>query len=233
MALFTTDLSGELKQIKGAIREVVREDLSPLLDKSISQASIGLSDVVTEASNQLQANIRMLSDEIHAQRSVTKEDIRVLIDYAAEKIGTTIDERVASAKAEVSLLLAEKISEIKNELQQAAVNSRKTLYVNVSISVAAALAMAAIGLIYRKITLNQLDLFSLFRVLLISTATGTGLFSLLKLLNNWRILNKTRKNVATVAIGYLGVLRPNGALGLFFVSVLLVLGWILVTFYVH
>jgi len=31
--------------------------------------------------------------------------------------------------------------------------------------------------------------------------------------------------MAAVAVGYLGVLRPNGALGLFCLSVVLLVGW--------
>ena len=84
---------------------------------------------------------------------------------------------------------------------------------------------------YRKITLNELDVFSLFRVLLLSSAVGTGLFSALKMFATWRGTNKTKKNVAAVAISYLGILRPNGALGMCVLSLLLLLCWGFVTFY--
>ena len=231
MALFTTDLSGELSQIQEAIGEVVDRKLNPMIGSAISQAGNELGSVVKQVSDQLQSNITLLSNEIHAQRRVTKDDIMLLIDYAADKIGKTVDERISVAKQEVSQLLTEKIAHVRGELEDAAVRSRKVLYFNLSVSVLTALIMAVIGVLYRKITLDQLDIFSLFRVLLLSSAAGTGLFSALKLFTTWRGMNRSKKNVAAIAIGYLGILRPNRALGLFVLSLGLLLSWVLVSFY--
>jgi hypothetical protein len=202
-----------------------------MIGGAISQASAELGNVVKEASDQLQANIVLLSNEIHDQRRVTKDDVKLLIDYAADKFGKTIDERIGVAKQELSLLVTEKVTHLRSELEDAAVRSRKTLYFNLSVSILTALVMAAIGLVYRKITLNELDVFSLFRVLLLSSAAGTGLFSALKMFTSWRGMNRTKKNVAAVAISYLGVLRPNGAVGMCLLSLLLLLCWAFVTFY--
>ena len=231
MALINTDWSKELDQVKGMVGEVVDKQLNPMIQGAISQASAELGTVVKQASDQLQANIKLVSEEIHDQRRVTKEEIMQLIDYATEKIADTIDARIAVAREQVSALVTEKLALVKNQLEDAAVHSRKTLYLNLSVSMLAAVAMAVLGLIYRKISLNELDVFSLFRVLLLSAATGTGLFSALKWFSNWRGLNRHKKNVATVAISYLGILRPNGALRLFFVSIVLALCWMLVTYY--
>jgi hypothetical protein len=231
MALFKTDWRDELEQVKDAIGDVVDAKLNPMIGGAISQASAELGNVVKQASDQLQTNIVLLSNEIHDQRRVTKDDVMVLIDYAADKIGKTIDERLAVAKHEVSVLVTEKVAHLRGELEDAAVRSRKTLYFNLSVSVLTALVMAAIGLVYRKITLDELDVFSLFRVLLLSGAVGTGLFSVLKMFTSWRGMNRTKKNVAAVAISYLGILRPNGALGMCVLSLVLLLGWAFVTFY--
>jgi uncharacterized protein YjbJ (UPF0337 family) len=231
MALFSTDWRDELGQVKEAIGDVVDAKLNPLIGGAISQASAELGNVVKQASDQLQANIEFLSSEIHDQRRVTKDDVMGLIDYAADKIGKTLDERIAVAKHEVSLLVTEKVAHLRSELEDAAVRSRKTLYFNLSVSIVSALAMAIIGLVYRKITLNELDVFSLFRVLLLSSAVGTGLFAALKLFTSWRGMNRTKKNVAAVAISYLGVLRPNGALGMSVLSLVLLLCWAFVSFY--
>jgi gas vesicle protein len=231
MALFTTDWRDELKQAKDAIGEIVDDKLDPLIQGAISQAGGELGNVVKQASSQLQENILVLSKEIHDQRRVTKDDVKELIDYAANKIAKTIDERIAVAKQEVSMLVTDKVAHLRGELEEAAVRSRKTLYFNLSVSVLTALVMAAIGLVYRKITLDELDVFSLFRVLLLSSAVGTGLFSALKMFTSWRGLNKTKKNVAAVAISYLGILRPNGAVGMCVLSLVLLLLWALVTFY--
>lgn len=192
-----------------------------------------VDESIQKASSEIQKHIELVGSEVTSQRQYTKEDIKELIDYTAEKFGTTIDERVAVAKQEVSSLIVEKIALVRVELEEAAVRSRKTLWANVGISVGAAVFMAVVGLIYRKITLEELDVFWLFRVLLLSVATGTGMFALLKTLNQWHAMNKEKKNAVTIAVGYLGALRPNGAVGLFVISLILMVAWYLLAFYVN
>lgn len=218
MALINSDWSHEFNQLKEAAGELIDEKISPMLEGTIRQAGGELTSVVTQASVELQSNIKALSEEIHSQRRLTAEDIITLINYASEKIGKTIDERVA---------------QIKEELEDAAIRSRKTLWANIALSVGAALAMAIVGIIYRKISLGELDIFWLFRVLLLSAATGTSIFAFLKGVSQWRALNQTKKNVATVALNYLGAIRPNGAGGLFFIALILAISWFLLTFYIH
>ncbi|MFD2366714.1 hypothetical protein [Pseudoduganella sp. GCM10020061] len=231
MALFTTDLRGELDQVKDLVGEIVDEQLSPMISDAIQLAGRQFSASVRDASEQLQSNVKLISDELHQQRSVTKEDITSLIDYAALKIAATVDERLRVARREASELVIEKIERFKVELEDAAVRSRKTLYLNVCISIAAAMTMAAIGIIYRKINLHELDVFSVFRVVLLSTGAGTGLFALLKIFASWRGQNANKKNATTVMLSYVGALRPNGAAGLLCLSALLATGWALLTFY--
>ena len=198
----------------------------------IDHFGITVDASIQKASSEIQKHIDKVGSEISSQRQYTKDDIKDLIDYAAEKLGATVDERVALAKHEVSSLLVEKISLIRTELESAAIRSRRTLWANVGLSVGAAVAMAIVGIVYRKITIEELDVFWLFRVLLLSAATGTGLFAILKTLNQWHSLNREKKNAITVAIGYLGALRPNGAAGLFIVTLVLVVSWFLLNFYV-
>lgn len=231
MALFTTDLTGELNQVKKVVGEIVEEQLNPLISHAIKEAGQQLTSTVEVASEQLQTNIDKISKEIESHRTITKEEIKDLIDYATKQIAVTVDERLKVARRETSELVLEKIDRLKSELQDAAVRSRKTLYVNVAISIAAALTMAAIGIVYRKIILNELDIFSLFRVFLLSAGTGTGLFALLKMIGSWRGLNLNKKNVTSVALGYLGILRPNGAIGLFCLALVLAACWILLGLY--
>ena len=102
---------------------------------------------------------------------------------------------------------------------------------NLAISMGSALAMAIIGIVYKKISIGELDLFAVFRVLLLSAATGTIMFAGLKSFHNWLALNKAKKNAATVVINHISVFRPNGAIGLFVVSILLLAGWFLASFY--
>lgn len=233
MAIINTDWSNELAQVKAAAGEIVDTQLSPMIKGAISQAGQELSQVVVEAGTQVEANIKILSDEIHNQRRLTKEELVGLIDYAAEKLAATVDQRLALAKAEASTLFSEKLAQIKVEFEDAAIRSRKTLYINIALSVAAAIAMAVVGIVYRQISLGELDVLAVFRVILLSTAVGTGLFALLKALAHWRTLNRTKKNIATILLGYAGVLRPNGAAGLFLICLLLIGVWFLLTYYVR
>lgn len=231
MALINTDWSKELAQVKAAAGDIVDTQLSPMIKGAISQAGQELSQVVAEAGSQLETNIKVLSEEIHNQRRLTKDELVGLIDYAAEKLAATVDQRLALAKAEASALFSEKLAQLKVEFEDAAIRSRKTLYTNIALSVAAATAMAAVGIVYKRISLGELDVFAVFRVFLLSAAVGTGLFALLKALAHWRALNRTKKNIATTLLGYAGVLRPNGAAGLFLICVLLVAAWFILTYY--
>lgn len=71
--------------------------------------------------------------------------------------------------------------------------------------------MAGIGLIYKQVSAGDLSLLNLFRISLLSCATFTFVLSILKFIQRWRTMKQTKKGVATVAIGYFGVLKPNGA----------------------
>ena len=93
--------------------------------------------------------------------------------------------------------------------------------------------MAVVGVIYKKISIGEVDIFTAFRVLLLSMATGTGIFSILKAINNWIALSKTKKNIAAVAINHLSVFRPNGTVGLFLLALLLFVAWYFASFYSH
>lgn len=214
-----------------SLSRVIDQRVAPLVDKSIQQVSAELSEVIKEAGAQVDRNIALLSEEIHNQRSITKDDIRELIDYSAGQIGAALDERILSMKHEASSLINEKVELLKAELNDAAIASRKTMYANVAIAIGAALVMAFIGLVYKKVSLGELDLLNVFRISLLSCATFTFVLSALKGFQRWRSMKQAKKGVTTVAIGYLGVLRPNGAGGLFLLSLILVAGWAGLYFY--
>lgn len=214
-----------------SLSRVIDQRVAPLVDKSIQQVSAELSEVIKEAGAQVDRNIALLSEEIHNQRSITKDDIRELIDYSAGQIGAALDERILSIKHEASSLINEKVELLKAELNDAAIASRKTMYANVAIAIGAALVMAFIGLVYKKVSLGELDLLNVFRISLLSCATFTFVLFALKGFQRWRSMKQAKKGVTTVAIGYLGVLRPNGAGGLFLLSLILLAGWAGLYFY--
>lgn len=232
MALINTDWQKELSQVKNAAREIVEEQFTPMVQQAIEQAGTQLSNVVVQAGEQVQENIKVLSDELHNQRRLTREELITLIDYASDRLGKTMDDRISAAKTEASTFISEKLAQMKSEFEDAAIKSRKTLYLNIGFSFGAAVAMAVVGLVYKKISLGELDVFNLFRVLLISSAVGTGIFAALKAVATWRALNRTKKNIATTVLNYASVLRPNGAWGLFVIAAILVTAWLGLTFYI-
>lgn len=91
--------------------------------------------------------------------------------------------------------------------------------------------MAFIGIFYKKVSSGELDLFSTFRVFLLSAAVGTGIYAALKAFHGWLSLNRTKKNAATVLVNHLSILRPNGAAGIFLLALVMLGGWYFVTFY--
>ncbi|BBB67634.1 hypothetical protein UNDYM_3381 [Undibacterium sp. YM2] len=225
MAFDPLNLKQASSAFEQSLNRVIDERVAPLVDRSIHQVSNELSEVIRQAGEQVDRNIALLSDEIHSQRSMTKDDIRELIDYSTAQIGAAIDQRILAIKHETSTLINEKVDLLKCELEDAAVNSRKTMYANVAISIGAAVLMALVGLAYKKISMGELNLLNVFRVTLLSCATFTFVLSMLKFIQRWRSMKRVKKGMATVAIGYLGILRPNGATGLLVLSVCLMAGW--------
>ncbi|MFZ6842864.1 hypothetical protein [Undibacterium sp. RuTC16W] len=225
MGLDLLNLKQASSDFEQSMERLIERNVAPLVDRSIQQVSTELSQVIQQAGAQIDRNIAVLSDEIHNQRSMTKDDIKALIDYSTEQIGAALDQRILAIKHETSTLINEKIDMLKCELEDAAVTSRKTMYVNVAISISAAIAMAIIGLIYKKISLGELNLLNVFRVTLLSCATFTFVLSVMKGWQRWRGMKQSKKGVATIAISYFGVLRPNGAVGLFLLSLALLAGW--------
>ncbi len=112
MALFTADLRNELSQIKEATDDIVKNQLSPLISDAISQAGKELGDVVEHASTQIQANIQSVSEEIHNQRKLTKDDIKELIDYAAEQVGNTLESSLEKTKREFETTISHNVNRI-------------------------------------------------------------------------------------------------------------------------
>lgn len=236
MAIWKADLSSELGQIENALVRVSENTLKPMLNESIATASTqldqvvdraskSLNDVVAQAGEQLNASIERLSSEVHSHRSITKDDIKELIEFATNQMGTMLDQRISAMKEETSNLINDKTQMLRTELEDAAIRSRKTMYTNAAISIGAALCMAIVGFLYKQVSLDQIDLLSIFRIALLSLSVGSGIASILKIVQQWRSMSASKKNTTTVVISYLGVLRPNGAMGLFVLSVILLMGW--------
>ena len=226
MALIKTDWTPELSQAEEALDRVIRHSVTPMVDAAVDRASLAMKDVLQDASTQLQGHIQQLTAEVHDHRQLTADELRKLIDYAALRIGEAVDTRLSKAREEATALVNDKIEHVKAELAEAARISRRTLFVNVAISLASTLGIAVIGLGYRRIVHGELDLLAAFRMLLLATAAGSALLSGLRMWSSWRSLNRPQKDMATIAITQVQVLRPNGAWAPFLLALLLAGAWV-------
>jgi hypothetical protein len=236
MSIWKIDLNSELGQIESALERVSRNTLKPLLKDTIETASANLDSVVDRASEslnevvksaglQLNESIDRLSSEVHNHRTITKDDVKDLISFATSQMGEMLDQRIFALKEETSNLINDKTQMLRQELEDAAIKSRKTMYTNAAISIGAATCIAVLSIIYKKISLDQIDLLSTFRIVFLALSVGSGILGALKLIQQWRGMSQSKKNTTTVVIGYLGILRPNGAFGLFILSLILLLVW--------
>lgn len=246
MALITADLKGELKQVKDAVDDVIKKSVNPMIkgaiddasekiedvvQKAIKQASSEINGIVENAGGKIEGSIKALSEEVHGHRQLTQKDLKEVIDHAVKCFGDALDQRLIQAKKEATDFVVERVDHLKKELEDAAIKSRRALYFNLSVSIVSAVAMAVIGVLYKKISMGELDLFATFRVFLLSAATGTAVFSAIKFLQGWVALNKGKKNVATVIVNHMSLLRPNGAVGLLLLSIGLLVAWYFSAFY--
>lgn len=227
MAILNFDLSNEANQIKEMLSVVVREDLQPVIKESIQDAEEAISRVINQSSNQLDEKIDKIADELHNQRKITKQEIEEIINYASSKFSAAIDERVAS----FSELVDSKAKQLRGELESAAVRSRTQLWMNASVAIGTSVFIALVALLYRKLSDNEIDLFTTFRIIFMSMTLGSFALLVVKLWRRYKKLDTHSKNLIQVLSGYAGMLRPNGAVGLFALTLALALIWALLQVY--
>jgi F0F1-type ATP synthase membrane subunit b/b' len=223
--------------------DYARESLESAADKAIDRAQERLSDVVREgvghASQELQEVIQgagreidlrldKISAELHNQRQFTKDDVRELVDYAAKRLSTLIDDRLRVAKEEFSQLVQDKVEYLKSEVdeffvrrQEDLARERRRLMLNVVIAVSASLLVGVVSLIYHRYAQAPLDLFGLFRILFASLTGGYGVYLLVNFFRRYRRMEEHQKDAVFLAMRYWGVLRPESLFSAILVFVLL------------
>jgi cation transport ATPase len=202
-----------------------------------AQAGAELREVVGGASREVDAKLDKISQELHDQRRFTREDARVLVDYAAERLGDTLDERIRVMRAELTELVQQKVEYFKSEVdgffvqrQQDLARERRRLIVNVLIAVLASVGVALFSIAYQRVVAGQLNLYGLFRVIFLSLAGGYGAWLLVNLARRYLRLSEHRKDAVFLAMRYWGVLRPQSLFGQALVLALLVAAFVLVLF---
>jgi hypothetical protein len=204
------------------------ERLSEVMGDGVRLAGRELREVVESASREIDAKLDKISEELHSQRQFTKDDVRELVDYAGERLSVVLDERIAVMKREISELAREKTEYFKSEVdaffiqrQRDLARERRRMVLNIVLALAASVGVAVVGLWYKGfIGGEQVDMFTVFRIVLAALTGGYGVYLVVNLLTRWLRLSEHRKDMLFLAARYWGVLRPASLFG---TSVLLVL----------
>lgn len=202
-------------RLEGSV-EHAAEKLSAVIEQGIERAGNELRDVLREGSREIDTKLDKISQELSNQRSFTKNDVRELVDYAADRFGTMLDARIQGAKTEIASLVEEKVEYMKTEVdsffirrQQDLARERRRLLVNVLIAVLASLGVAAVSLGYHRVAASQIDLFSTFRIAFISLSGGYIAYLLVQMVQKYQRMAEHQKDLMFLTMRYWGVLRPQ------------------------
>jgi hypothetical protein len=193
--------------------DYARESLIAASEAAVDRAGDRLGQVVDNASQAIDEKLDKISQELHSQRSMTKEDVKEMVDYAAERLTVVLDDRIAAMRREIAGLVEEKTEYFKAEIdaffikrQQDLARERRRLLINIILASGAALAVGAVSLFYKGI--REWDLLTVFRVVMASLAGGYGVWLVLSLLRGWLRMTEHKKDLVFVAARYWGWLRP-------------------------
>jgi hypothetical protein len=193
--------------------DYARENLIAAAEAAVDRAGDRLGQVVDNASQAIDEKLDKISLELHNQRSMTKDDVREMVDYAAERLTVVLDDRIAAMRREIAGLVEEKTEYFKTEIdaffikrQQDLARERRRLILNIVLASGAALAVGAVSLFYKG--MREWDLLTVFRVVLASLAGGYAVWLVLSLFRGWLRMTEHRKDMVFLAARYWGWLRP-------------------------
>ncbi len=209
MVLFDKTIDHAKESLAEVSREAIDragERLSGVVKDGVTQAGTELKDVIWQASQEIDAKLDKISDELHEQRQFTKDDVRELVDYAGEKLGALMDERIVRAKTEISALVQEKVEYFKHEIdnffierQRDLARERRRLFINVAIAVFASISLGFVSWLYHQYVGGGLDIFAVFRIVFASLIGGYTAYH--------------KKDTLFLVSRYWGVLRPESVFG--------------------
>ncbi len=212
-----------IEHARDSLAEVSREAidragdrLSLVVREGVEHAGSELKDVIWRASQEIDVKLDKISEELHAQRQFTKDDVRELVDYAGERLGTLMDERIVRAKSELSELVQEKVEYLKQEIdtffierQRDLARERRRLFINVAIAILASLSLGFVSWAYHQYVGGGIDLFAIFRIVFASLAGGYGAYLAVKLARRWLAMSEHKKDTLFLVSRYWGFLRPE------------------------
>ncbi len=194
--------------------DYARDSLIVASEAAIERAGGKMQEVVEGASQAIDQKLDKISQELHNQRSLTKDDVRELVDYAADRLGGVLDQRIVVMRREITELVVERTEYFKSEVdaffiqrQRDLARERRRLILNILLATGAALTVGAVSLFYKGIA--QMDMLNVFRVVLASLAGGYGVWLAASLMNSWLRMTEHRKDMVFIAARYWGWLRPG------------------------
>ncbi len=213
--------------------DYARESLIAASEAAVDRAGDRLGQVVDNASQAIDEKLDKISQEIHSQRSMTKDDVREMVDYAAERLTVVLDERIAVMRQEITGLVEEKTEYFKAEIdaffiqrQKDLARERRRLLLNIVLATSAALGVGAVSLFYKG--MREWDLLTVFRVVMASLAGGYAVWLVLSMLRGWLRMTEHKKDMVFLAARYWGWLRPASIFSsLVVLTILLVLSLVL------
>ena len=213
------------------------DKLSEVMRDGVKNAGDELKDVIQGASQEIDAKLDKISHELHNQRQFTKDDVKELVDYAADRLSGVLDDRIQVMKHEISDLVQEKTEYFKAEIdsffiqrQQDLARERRRLAINIALAFIASLAVGAVSLFYRGLEQGPVDMLTVFRIVLASLAGGYGVYLAGTLLHRWLSMSEHRKDALFLAARYWGWLRPTSIFSTALIVVLLALLGLILAF---
>ena len=223
MALFDKTIEHAKDSLAEVSREAIdraSERLSDVVKDGVLQAGTELKDVIWRASQEIDTKLDKISEELHAQRQFTKDDVREMVDYAGERLSTVMDARIVHAKSEISGLVQEKVEYFKREIdsffierQRDLARERRRLFINVAIAVLASLSLGFVSWLYHQYLGGGIDVYAIFRIVFASLMGGYAAYLAVKLLRRWLLMSEHKKDALFLASRYWGVLRPESIFG--------------------
>ena len=223
MALFDKTISNAKDSLAEVSREAIDHAgvrLADVVKVGVSQAGTELKDVIWKASQEIDTKLDKISEELHAQRQFTKDDVREMVDYAGERLSAVMDARIVHAKAEISSLVQEKVEYFKHEIdsffierQRDLARERRRLFINVAIAILASLSLGFVSWLYHQYLGGGLDVFAIFRIVFASLMGGYAAYLAVRLVRRWVSMSEHRKDTLFLVSRYWGALRPESIFG--------------------
>jgi hypothetical protein len=183
-------------------------------------------DEIDHVGDRLEKAIEEVGRELTTQRSLTKDDLEHLIRYAADQFGAALDARIDKARNETSELINTKLTHLREQLSEAAIEQKRVAIRNASVAVGASILVGIISLYYKKSLHGDIDLFDIFRSTLLALASGYVAWIVFRYGQAYFLSSKFKRNAVVAGLRYAEVLKPKGAFGHLVVFGLLLLAWV-------